>query len=58
MKIFDYLPKLKWGVGLTFDAHFLHDFSITFFPDHYSTNGKSSNVIPFFLLMISNKMCY
>ena len=58
MTIFDYLPKLKWGVGLTFDAHFLHDFSIKFFPVQYSINGKSFNVIPFFLLMISNKMCY
>ena len=53
-----YIAKLKKGLGLAFDAYFLHDFSIKMFLIKYSINGQSFNVIPFFLLKISNKMCY
>ena len=28
MVVLGYLPKLKRGLGLAFDAHFLHDFSV------------------------------
>ena len=31
MAVLGYLPKLKWGLGLAFGEHFLHDFSITMF---------------------------
>ena len=44
MAVLGYLPKLKRGLGLAFGAHFLH--------------GQSFNVIIFFFLKISNKMCY
>ena len=27
MAVLGYLPKLKWGLGLPFGAHFLHNFS-------------------------------
>ena len=46
------------GLGLAFAAHFLHDFSIKMFFIWYSIYGQSFNVIPFFLLKMSNKMCY
>ena len=26
MAVLSHLPKLKWGLGLTFGAHFLRDF--------------------------------
>ena len=32
MAVLGYLPKLKRDLGLAFGAHFLHDFSIKFFP--------------------------
>ena len=31
MAVLDYLPKLKRGLGLAFDGHFLQDFSIKMF---------------------------
>ena len=31
MAVLDYSPKLKWTLGLTFGAHFLHDFSLKMF---------------------------
>ena len=31
MAVLGYLPKLKGGLGLAFDAHFMHDFSIKMF---------------------------
>ena len=31
MTVLDYLPKWKKGLGLTFGAHFLHEFSIKLF---------------------------
>ena len=47
MAVLGYLPKFKRGLELAFGAHFLHD-----------SSTKSFNVIYFFLLKISNKMCY
>ena len=31
MAVLGYLAKLKWGVGLAFDAHFLRDLFIKMF---------------------------
>ena len=31
MSVLDYLPKLKGDLGVAFDVHFLHDFSIKMF---------------------------
>ena len=28
MAVLRHLPKVRWGLGLAFGAHFLHDFSI------------------------------
>ena len=41
-----YLAKLKRSMGLTFGAHFLHNFSTKRFCILYSINGQSFNVIP------------
>ena len=46
------------GLGLAFAAYFLYDFSIKMFFTWYSIYAQSFNVIPFFLLKISNKMHY
>ena len=46
------------GLGPAFAAHFLHDFSIKIFFIWYSIYEQSFNVIPFFFLKISSKMCY
>ena len=32
MAVFDYLPKLKWGLGKAFGAHFQYDFSLKGLP--------------------------
>ena len=56
--VLGYLPKLKRGMGLAYDAYFLHDFPVKMFLIKYSINGQSFNIIPFFLLKISNKICY
>ena len=48
-----YIAKLKRGLALAVDAHFLHDFSIKMFLIWYSYNGQSSNVTPYFLRKIS-----
>ena len=58
MAVLDYLAKLKRGLGLAFEAHFLHDFSIIMFLIQISINGQSLNVTPYFFFKISNKMCY
>ena len=59
MAVLGYLTKLKRGPGLASDSHFLHDFSIKMFLfNTLSIYGQSFYVIPFFLLKISNKMCY
>ena len=58
MTVLGYLPKLKRDLGLAFDAHLLHDFSIKMFLIQYSISGQSFNAIPLSLLKISNKMCY
>ena len=58
MAVLGYLAKLKRGLGLAFDVHFLHDFSIKMFLIQFSINGQSFNVTPYFFLKISNKMCY
>ena len=58
MAVVGYLPKLKVGLGLTFGAHFLYDFSIRMFFIEYCIYGQSLNVIPPFLLKITNKMFY
>ena len=47
------LAKLKWSLGLAFNAHFLHDFSIKMFCILYSINGQSFNVTPYFFLKIN-----
>ena len=47
------IAKLKRGLALAVDAHFLHDFSIKMFLIWYSYNGQSSNVTPYFLRKIS-----
>ena len=56
MAVLVYLPKLKRSLGLGLDAYFLHDFSIKMFLIEYSIYGQSFNVIPSFLLRISNKV--
>ena len=56
MAVLVYLPKLKMSLGLAFGAHFLHDFFHRNVP-YLILCGKSFNVI-FFLVKISNKMCY
>ena len=53
MTALGYLPKWERDLGLAFVAHFLHNF-----PLFNTTYGQSINVIPLFLLKISNKMCY
>ena len=58
MAVLGYLVKLKTDLGLSFGAHFQHDFSIKMFLTEYSINGQSSNVTPYFFLKISNKMRY
>ena len=58
MAVLDYLAMLKRSLGLAFDAHFLHDFSIKIFLIQFSINEQSFNVTPYFFLKISNKMCY
>ena len=45
-------------MGLAFAAYFLRDFSIKMFFQWYSIYGQSCSAKPFFLLEISNKMCY
>ena len=35
-----YIAKLKKGLGLAFDAYFLHDFSIKMFLIQYSIHGQ------------------
>ena len=54
MAVLGYLPKLKRGLELAFDAYALHDFSMKMFFIQYSIYGRSFNVIPFFLLKMSN----
>ena len=46
MAVLGYLPKLKRGLGLAFDAHFLHYFSIKMFPIKLSMD-KFSMLYPF-----------
>ena len=58
MAVLGCLTKQKRGLGLAFDAHFLHGFSIKVFLIYYSINGQSFNAIPLFLLKISNQMYY
>ena len=58
MAVLGYLPKLKWGLGLAFGEHFLHDFSIKMFFIYNSINGQTFNIMLFFLPKISNKICY
>ena len=45
--VLGYLPKLKRGLGLASEAHFLHDFPIKIFLIQYSINRQSFNVITF-----------
>ena len=42
MAVLGYLAKLKWGPGLAFGAHFLHNFSIKMFLIQYSSMDKVS----------------
>ena len=58
MAVLGYLPKLYRGLGLAFAAHFLHDFSIKMLFIRYSIYEQGFNVIPFFLVKISNEICY
>ena len=58
MAILGYLTKLKGSLGLAFDAHFLHGFSIKMLFIQYFINGQSFNLIPLFLPKILTKMCY
>ena len=58
MAVLGYLLKLKIGLGPASGAHFLHDFPINMFLIEYSISGHNFNVITFFLLKISNKMCF
>ena len=57
MTILGYIAKSKRSLGLAFRAHFVHDFSMKMFLI-YSINGQDFNVTRYFLLKISNKMCY
>ena len=47
MAVLGYLTKLKRDLGLAFDAHFKHDFSIKMFLIEYSINEQSFNITPF-----------
>ena len=58
MVVLGYLPKLKRDLGVAFGAHFWHDFPEKCSLFNTLTNRQSFNAIPFFLLKISNKMCY
>ena len=55
MTVLGYLPKLKRGLGLAPGVHFLHDFPIKSFSFNTLSMDKFST---FFLLKISNRMCY
>ena len=56
---FGLFTKVKKGSGNSlWYTHFLHDFPIKMFLIWYSINGQSFNVIPFFILKISNKMFF
>ena len=57
MTILGYIAKSKRSLGLAFHAHFVHDFFMKMFLI-YSINGQGFNVTRYFLLKISNKMCY
>ena len=50
MAVLGYLPKLNMGLGLVFGTYFLYDFAIKTF--------LIQNLLPFFFLKISSKMCY
>ena len=58
MAVLGYLPKLNMGLGLVFGTYFLYDFAIKTFLIQNSINWQIFNVIPFFFLKISSKMCY
>ena len=47
MVVLGYLSKLKRGLGIAFDGHFLPGFSIIMSLIWYSINGQSFIVIPF-----------
>ena len=55
MAFLGYLPELKRGLGIAYDAHFLHDFPINMFLIKYSINGQSFNVIYTFFLSQDTK---
>ena len=57
MAVLDYLPKLKRDLRLAFGAYFQHDF-LKQILSYLVLNGQSFNTIPYFLLKISNEMCY
>ena len=58
MAVLGHMAKLKRSLALAFSANFLHDFSIKMFLIYYSIDEQSFNVTPYFLLKISNKICY
>ena len=58
MAVSGYLAKLKSGLGLAFEAHFLHDFFMKILLIRLCINGQSFNVTPYLFLLISNKMCH
>ena len=58
MAALGYLANLERGLGLVFDAHFLHGFFCKNVPYLICTNGQSFSVTPYFFLNISNKMCH
>ena len=57
MAVLGYLAKLKSGLGLAFEAHFLRDFPIKMFFIYFSINGQRFNVIPYFFLKIYQTKC-
>ena len=58
MAVLGYLSKLKRGLGLAFGAHFLHDFSKDDVPYLILYLWTKFQCHTFFLLKISEKMCY
>ena len=58
MTFLGYLQKLKKDLELTFGACFRHDFSIKFFRNLILHQWTKFQCHTFFLLKISNKMCY
>ena len=58
MAVLGYLTKFLKGLGLAFIAHFLHAFSLKNCSLFNILSMDKVSMSSFFLLKISNKMCY